>query len=78
MSIGTLHKWGNSQGITIPKSVCEQLGIKAGDKLKLFVDGHRIMMEPERECTLNALMEGYDGPPPEEYDWGKPMGKEMW
>lgn len=78
MAIGTLQKWGNSQGVTIPKSFCERLGIKPGDKLSLSLKSDRIVIEPEKELTFASLMEGYDGPMPQEYDWGKPMGKEMW
>ena len=33
----TLSKWGNSQGVIIPKSICEPLGLVAGDKLELSV-----------------------------------------
>lgn len=35
---GTLAKWGNSQGIRIPKEVCERLGAKVGDPVRMQVD----------------------------------------
>jgi AbrB family looped-hinge helix DNA binding protein len=78
MATGTLKKWGNSQGILIPKSYCEQLAIRPGDKIDLSLDGDKITLRPEKEFTFSALMRGYDGPPPQEYDWGKPAGKELW
>jgi len=31
----TLTKWGNSQGVRIPKSVCEQLGASVGDEASI-------------------------------------------
>lgn len=78
MTTGTLTKWGNSQGVLIPKPLCDQLGIKPGDKLSIDLEDGGITIKPEQEFTLSSLMAGYKGPMPEEYDWGKPMGKEVW
>ena len=78
MSSSALKKWGNSQGVTIPKSYCDRLGIRPGDRLNMSLVGEKIVIEPEREFTLDALMDGYHGLMPEEYDWGKPVGKEVW
>lgn len=78
MSTGTINKWGNSQGIIIPKAFCDSLNIKPGDKVSITLKGELITIEPEKEYTLSALMKDYDGPMPEEYDWGKPQGKELW
>lgn len=74
----TLNKWGNGQGILIPKDFCDFLGMRQGDKVVLKIEGQAIKVEPEKSYTLEALMAGYQGPKPGEYDWGKPMGKEMW
>ena len=78
MANGTLRKWGNSQGVLIPKGLCDRLGIKTGDAISLTIDGDSIVLKPEREHTLSALMAGYAGPMPEEVDWGAPAGKELW
>jgi AbrB family looped-hinge helix DNA binding protein len=78
MSTTTLTKWGNSQGVIIPKSICNHLGLKPGDKVSVTLIDDRISIEPEREFTLTALMQNYDGPMPEAYDWGEPRGKELW
>ena len=78
MATGALKKWGNSQGITIPKNMCNHLGIKPGDKLAISLSDDKILIEPEREFTLQSLMKDYAGPAPETYDWGKPMGRELW
>lgn len=74
----TLAKWGNSNGLVIPVDFCRRMNIKAGDKVSLSLDGEKLTIEPERVFTLEALMAGYDGPKPGEYDWGKPAGKELW
>jgi len=78
MPTTTLKKWGNSQGIIIPKSYCEKMDIKPGDRIQLAFDGDRVIVEPEKEHTLTSLMKDYTGSLPEEFDWGKPMGKELW
>lgn len=35
---GTLAKWGNSQGVRIPKDVCDLLGVQVGALVGLSVD----------------------------------------
>lgn len=34
----TLTKWGNSQGVRIPKEICDLLGAKVGTEVDLTVD----------------------------------------
>ena len=33
MVYATLTKWGNSQGVLIPKSLCDKYGLSVRDKL---------------------------------------------
>jgi AbrB family looped-hinge helix DNA binding protein len=44
--------------VAIPKAVAERLGIVEGMKLKLYVEGSRIVLEPMR----NALRFAVHGP----------------
>ncbi|MCL2137303.1 MAG: AbrB/MazE/SpoVT family DNA-binding domain-containing protein [Coriobacteriia bacterium] len=37
-SISTLEKWGNGQGVRIPKAICEQIGATIGDTVVIKVD----------------------------------------
>ncbi len=82
MLTSTLTKWGNSQGIVLPKSVCEDLRLKPGDKLNLQVVDGELRARPVGAYTIRTLLEGYDGPVPDRVDywegWGGPVGKEMW
>ena len=78
MSTVTLSKWGNGQGILLPKQLCEKLGLQIGDKLKIDAQEGKLTIKPVKSYRIEDLLEGYTGPKPEEYDWGKPMGKEMW
>jgi antitoxin component of MazEF toxin-antitoxin module len=66
----TLSKWGNSQGVIIPKSICEPLGLSAGDKLKLSISeqGGSIEMTPvrrhatrSRKLSAQEVFVGWDG-----------------
>ncbi len=93
MPVATLSKWGNSQGILIPKSVCEALGLSVGDKMELRMDAPSLVLTPQRKycrsrkVTIDELFEGWEGdyePPSDwptrasEVDWGEPRGKELW
>ena len=81
MSTATLSKWGNGQGILIPKRFSELLGLKTGDKVSISVEKEKIVIErPEERYTLAARKRDWDGKgePLRENDWGRPVGKEMW
>jgi AbrB family looped-hinge helix DNA binding protein len=41
--------------IAIPKAVAERLGIVEGMKLKLYVEGDRIVLEPVRDALWFAI-----------------------
>lgn len=43
--------------ITLPKEVCEQLGIGPGDMLELAVKGSILVAKPKKEVALEALRE---------------------
>lgn len=87
MATTTLMKWGNSSGVIIPKSICDLLGLERGDKLSIDVKYSGVIeIVPEvvhyrrrRRVTIDDLFADYDGSyKPQEYDWGPPVGKEMW
>lgn len=87
MVTATLTKWGNSQGILIPKRICEEAGLVVGDRVVIDVQkGNILIKQPDkpryrrkRTTTIEELFAGYNGGyRPEEMDWGTPTGKEMW
>jgi len=81
MSTATLTRWGNGQGVLIPKRLCEQLGIKTGDKVTISAERKRIIIEqPAEKHTLEARMRDWDGQGVSfgECDWGTSAGQEMW
>ena len=77
----TLHRWGNSVGLRVPKALLEQLGLSEGSRVDIKVEDGRLIMEPHRprRRTLDEVLKGF-GPDdkPGEVDWGKPVGKEVW
>ena len=38
MSTTKLNKWGNSQGVLIPKALCESAGFQIGDRVEMAVN----------------------------------------
>ena len=43
--------------ITLPREICECLGIKAGDILEVTVEGSTILARPRKTVALEALRE---------------------
>ena len=80
MSI-TLHRWGNSVGLRVPKPMLEQLGLAEGSQVDVKVEGGRLVIEParRRRMTMAELLEGVTpDDKPGEVDWGPPVGREVW
>ncbi len=78
-----VQKWGNSQGIRIPKHILEQAKLGEGDPVEISVEDNKIIIfKPKRqlkEYTINELFVGYKADyKPEEPDWTEPAGKEEW
>ncbi|MCM1495737.1 MAG: AbrB/MazE/SpoVT family DNA-binding domain-containing protein [Bacteroides sp.] len=78
----TIQKWGNSQGIRIPKAFLEALGMAENDLVELKRVEDNIVItkvKDEKEITLDDIFKDYDGENTvEEFDWGAPVGKEVW
>lgn len=73
--------WGNSQGIRIPKEVLQDAGISLDEMLNITVSNgvitlakafqHKTLEERAAEFGGNLNLDG-------EYDWGEPVGREVW
>ncbi len=78
----TIQKWGNSQGIRIPKAFLDALGMMENDLVELSrVDDNIVItkVKSEKNLTLADIFKDYDGESaPEEFDWGLPAGREVW
>jgi antitoxin MazE len=73
-------KWGNSQGVRLPKEVLKQARLQEGDELTVRVENGRIALEPAApEITLEKLVAGITPRNRHrEQDWGAPAGNEVW
>ncbi len=75
-----VNKWGNSLGLRIPQLVANKIGLTAGTVLSIKVVNDTIVILPVRKkYSLDELLEGVTPEPiGGEYDWGVPVGKEVW
>ncbi len=77
----TISKWGNSQGLRLPKEVINALDIHIGDKVKITVEEDRAVIVPihkkkyDIESLVAAIPEGYT---PEGELFDDAVGQEIW
>ena len=79
-----IQKWGNSDGIRIPRSILKSLNLKTNDKVDLIQEKDKIIIsQPQRKHkTLEerfAEFEQLDNDEKgivESYEWGSDLGKE--
>ncbi|MBR6925532.1 MAG: AbrB/MazE/SpoVT family DNA-binding domain-containing protein [Oscillospiraceae bacterium] len=78
----TIQKWGNSQGIRLPKHMLDLLKWSSNEKIVIIAQDNKIIIEqaePKKRKTIDELFDGYNGNyVPEEIDWGDPAGGEIW
>ena len=74
-----VKQWGNSQGIRIPKSILDELGVGVSDMLQMCVeDGAIVLRKSYKHKTFEERLAEYDNKISAcEYDWGEPQGKEI-
>lgn len=77
----TIQKWGNSQGIRLQQFLLKEANVQVGDTVSVYVKADSIVIQkklakyPTLEELLARIPKDYK---PEEYDWGPPVGKEVW
>ena len=58
----TIKKWGNSQGVRIPKDILDTVNWKENEQIVILVDKGRIIMEKARHRkNIKELFENYEG-----------------
>lgn len=75
-----LQKWGNSQGVRIPKNILEVLNWEENEKLNLKIEKNKIVIRKlHKRKTIYELFENEDYDMVcEPFDWGDPVGDEIW
>jgi antitoxin MazE len=78
----SLQKWGNSTGIRIPKKVIEKARLQQNEPLEISVKGRSVILTPIKKNQIITLDNLLRNVKPDdikgEYDWGSPVGKELW
>jgi antitoxin MazE len=85
----TIQKWGNSQGIRIPKAFLDALGMMENDTVELNrIDDNIVItkVEQKKYNNLSERLEAFYGKPIEdifvesepEISSGSPVGSEVW
>ena len=74
-----IRKWGNSQGVVIPKDILNQMQWSVTDILQMETQGEILVVKKQHlHKTLEERLKAYGGKlSVTEYDWGEPVGKEV-
>lgn len=78
----TIQKWGNSQGIRIPRILLEEIKWSENEQIEISIEDNKIVIEKAQKIerkNIKELFKDYEGEyEPSEIDWGEPEGKEVW
>lgn len=85
----TIQRWGNSQGLRIPKALLDAIGLHENDRVELVQVQDTIRIQKvtrPRHRTLEERLTAFYGTPideipvveSEEVDWGHGEGSEVW
>ena len=82
MEVLRVQKWGNSQGIRLPKKILKDLGIDINDKIEISLnDGEIILRKVKKYIDLDDLFKDYKGDYREDFAefefFGEAQGREF-
>ncbi len=76
----TIHRWGNSQAVRLPKGILELVSLRENDRVEITVERDCIIIRraKKKHLTIEERFKGYAGNYKcSEMDTGKPVGKEV-
>ena len=76
-----IQKWGNSQGIRIPKKILDSMDWKENEKLIILIENNELIVKKatKKRKNIKELFKDYNEEyEPIEIDWGEPVGEEIW
>jgi antitoxin MazE len=81
--LSKVQKWGNSQGIRIPKNLLENSHIKIGEEVNISAQEGKIIVEPTHKIQGKYDIKDLISKMPKDYkveeeSWGSPSGQEIW
>lgn len=78
----TIQKWGNSQGIRIPKHYLNELSWSEDEMVDLLIEDGKIIIErsrPAQRKNIVELFEGFNGKYEHvDFVWDDSEGREAW
>ena len=80
----TIQKWGNSQGVRLPKTILDVLFLQENDPVEIVAENNSIIIKKatrkrRAKKSLKERFNNYKGNYQcKELDTGKPVGKEVW
>ena len=80
----TIQKWGNSQGVRIPKTILDKLLLQENDPVEIVAENNIIIIKKttrkrRAQKSLEERFINYSGDYQcTELDTGAPVGKEVW
>jgi antitoxin MazE len=81
--LSKVQKWGNSQGIRIPKNLLENSHIMIGEEINISANNGKITIEPTHKIRGKYDIRDLISKMPKDYKveeeiWGIPSGYEVW
>lgn len=81
--LAKIQKWGNSQGLRLPKNLLLDAQLNVGDEVDISVKEGIMIVAPAKRIRGRHSLKDLVAHIPESYqpgevDWGKPVGKEVW
>ena len=81
--LSKIQKWGNSQGIRIPKGILEDSKIEIGEDVDISIKDGTIVIKKANMIRGRYKIEDLVAKMPKdqelsEVDWGDPEGQEVW
>ena len=78
-----IQRWGNSQGVRIPKHILASLKWQQDERIILNVQDNKLVMEQaprNRHKNIKELFKDFnpENYRPSELNWGEPVGDELW
>lgn len=78
----TIQKWGNSQGVRIPKILLDSINWSENEEVSINIEEDKLVIEKaktQNRKNIKELFKDYKGEyKPKEIDWGEPEGEETW
>ena len=77
----TIQKWGNSQGVRIPKILLDTVNWSENEEIVIIVEDGKLVMEKAKgkRKNIKELFKDYEEDyKPINVDWGEPEGEEIW